>query len=158
MSYLTIGMSYLTGVLLLASFLALGQAAPASAQYRYPYKTTRGPFQQALNQLKEVATQESVNPGDLLRAAGELIDVFHRPRANEQLSVSWGEKETANAEGAPNYGNLARALGSLIDSFDAQEQANQEAAGNQEMMADEQRSLHREDYGKLLGAVGGLLG
>ena len=130
-------MSYLSGILLLASVLALGHAAPVNMKaQRY-----RGIiYQQALNNLNALARQESVPTADLLR---NFIDSINGLQAEEQ----WGGSVNfplAEAEGSIDYG---RVISDLLNTIGRQ----------QEDMAN-QNSWDRGDYGRALTAIGGLFG
>lgn len=134
-------MSYLGGILLLTSVLALGQAAPVSSNAQQLYDFGGGPlYQQVLSELnklakeRDLAKQESVDPGNLFRALGGIVDTFNQPRASEEFwtGYHYGEKEKATVENSFNYGDAARAIGGLIDAFGKQQLADQEAQAKEE--------------------------
>jgi hypothetical protein len=129
MNHLTFGI-----LLVMASVMALGQAAPLNSNAQRIY------YQGALNHLNTIATQQSVNYGELLRAAGHLVDAIRDSQAKEQwLSYPVAEEQDVD------YGDLARAIGGAIDAFK-----------HQEKLANQQ-SLHAKDYGQILTNVGGLV-
>lgn len=140
-------MSYLKGILLLVGVLALGNAAPVSTTARRVIY-----YQQALNNLKALARQESVPPGDLFRIAGDIIGKLNGPEAKKQWSVSVGYP-LAQAESSTDYGDAARALGDLINALGGRQEI-----AEQEDLANQQRSWHTEDYMNALGLAGSLLG
>ena len=126
-------MSYLSGILLLASVLALGHAAPVNMKAQRLY-------QQVLNNLNALARQESVPTADLLR---NFIDSINGLQAKDQ----WGGSVNfplAEAEGSIDYG---RVISDLLNTIGRQ----------QEDMAN-QNSWDRGDYGRALTAIGGLFG
>lgn len=175
-------MSYLSGILLLASVLALGQAAPvsnANAQIYGPLD--QGPFNKLRELAKkqwsvsfplvdELAKQESVYPpfkklSELAKkqwsvsfplvselAKQENVDPGDLFRALGGLVDTFNQPR-ANAENSFDYGDAARAVGGLLDAFHRQ-QANQEAVANKETEA------NAEDipWGALLSGAGYLLG
>ncbi len=146
-------MNYPSGLLLLASILALGQAAPVSINPFYE------PFH---SKLSELAKSESVNLEDIL---GVLRGVFNNPQARDQLGLSWGENEVANAEESINFGDLASAIGALIDSFrgglprrEQQENANAESFSSHGNALRDVIDAFREGgaHGRNVGSLGHL--
>ena len=141
-------MLYLGGILLLASLLALGQAAPlgSNAQRFSPYRRTS--YQEVLDKISELAQQESIGPADMYTIAS-LIGAFSEQQATGQNTISVGWPR-AKAETSFDADDAARLLNDLVQAFNGRQQ--------EEEMASQQRTLHREDYGRMLGALGGILG